>query len=73
MLPPMPGLPHDVGQRLTPAPQPSGGTRAPGHITLLWSLDSIPSPCILKPYSFPVPLIRNANDVMKLDSLVAFS
>lgn len=43
------------------------------HVALLWSLDSIASHCILKAYSFPVPLIRNANDVMKLDSLVAFS
>ena len=62
-----------MGPWLVPVLQPSGGTGAPGHVALSWSLDSIPSICILKPYSFPVPLIRNANDVMKLDSSVAFS
>lgn len=62
-----------MGARSVPAPQLSGRAGAPRHVALLSSLDSIPSLPILKPYSFPVPLIRNANDVMKLDRSVAFS
>lgn len=47
------------------------GARATGHVARPCLPAS--SLAILKPYSSPVPLIRNANDVMKLDSSIACS